>query len=59
MRRNNQRLFRAAGGSIGSDWEAEEVVQDAYVRAFRGLEASAARIGWTAPAILAPSVQLP
>ena len=39
MRRNNRRLFRAARGIIGSDWEAEEVVQDAYVRAFRGLEA--------------------
>lgn len=37
MRRNNRRLFRAARGVIGSDWEAEEVVQDAYVRAFRAL----------------------
>ena len=32
MRRNNRRLFRAARGIIGTDWEAEEVVQDAYVR---------------------------
>ena len=39
MRRNNRRLFRAARGIIGSDWEAEEVMQDAYVKAFRGLEA--------------------
>jgi RNA polymerase sigma-70 factor (ECF subfamily) len=37
MRRNNRRLFHAARGVIGSDWEAEEVVQDAYVRAFRSL----------------------
>jgi RNA polymerase sigma-70 factor, ECF subfamily len=37
MRRNNRRLFRAARGVVGSDWEAEEVVQDAYVRAFRAL----------------------
>ena len=37
MRRNNRRLFRAARGIIGTDWEAEEVVQDAYVRAFRAL----------------------
>jgi RNA polymerase sigma-70 factor, ECF subfamily len=37
MRRNNRRLFRAARGIIGSDWEAEEVVQDSYVRAFRAL----------------------
>ena len=39
MRRNNRRLFRAARAIIGTDWEAEEVVQDAYVRAFRGLGA--------------------
>ena len=32
MRRNNRRLFRAARGIIGTDWEAEEVVQDAYVQ---------------------------
>jgi RNA polymerase sigma-70 factor (ECF subfamily) len=38
MRRNNQRLFRAARGIIGTDWEAEEIVQDGYVRAFRALE---------------------
>jgi RNA polymerase sigma-70 factor, ECF subfamily len=37
MRRNNRRLFRAARGIIGTDWEAEEVVQDAYIRAFRAL----------------------
>ena len=37
MRRNNRRLFRAARGIVGTDWEAEEVVQDAYVRAFRAL----------------------
>ena len=35
MRRHNRRLFRAARSVIGSDWEAEEVVQDAYVKAFR------------------------
>jgi RNA polymerase sigma-70 factor (ECF subfamily) len=39
MRRNNRRLFRVARGIIGSDWEAEEVVQDAYVRAFHALRA--------------------
>src|SRR5262245_42222086 len=37
MRRNNRHLFRAARGIVGSDWEAEEVVQDAYVNAFRAL----------------------
>jgi len=39
MRRNNQRLFRAARGIVESDWEAEEVLQDAYVRAFHALGA--------------------
>jgi RNA polymerase sigma-70 factor (ECF subfamily) len=37
MRRNNRRLYRAARSIIGTDWEAEEVVQDAYVRAFFAL----------------------
>ena len=37
MRRNNRRLFRAARGIAGTDWEAEEVVQDAYVKAFWAL----------------------
>jgi hypothetical protein len=27
MRRNNRRLFRAARSILGTDWEAEEVVQ--------------------------------
>jgi len=39
MRRNNRLLFRAARSVIGTDWEAEEVVQDAYVRGFRALGA--------------------
>jgi RNA polymerase sigma-70 factor (ECF subfamily) len=39
MRRNNRRLFRAARAIIGTDWEAEEAVQDAYVSAFRALAA--------------------
>ena len=39
MRRYNRRLYRAARSIIGTDWEAEEVVQDAYVRAFRALGA--------------------
>jgi RNA polymerase sigma-70 factor, ECF subfamily len=38
MRRNNQRLFRAARSILGSDWEAEEVVQDAYVKGFSALK---------------------
>jgi RNA polymerase sigma-70 factor, ECF subfamily len=37
MRRNNRRLYRTARSILGSDWEAEEVVQDGYVRAFSAL----------------------
>ncbi|MBV1796906.1 RNA polymerase sigma factor [Siccirubricoccus sp. G192] len=37
MRRNNRHLFRAARGVLRDDTEAEDVVQEAYVRAFRGL----------------------
>lgn len=38
MRRHNQRLFRAARAVLGSDAEAEDVVQDAYVRAYSALQ---------------------
>ena len=34
MRRHNQRLFRAARAVLGSDAEAEDVVQEAYIRAY-------------------------
>ncbi|HEX3554526.1 MAG TPA: RNA polymerase sigma factor [Thermoanaerobaculia bacterium] len=37
MRRYNQRLFRVARGILADDAEAEDVVQEAYVRAFREL----------------------
>ena len=37
MRRNNRRLFRTARSVLRDDAEAEDVVQEAYVRAFRGL----------------------
>lgn len=37
MRRNNRRLFRLVRAMIGSDIEAEEVVQETYVRAFAAL----------------------
>jgi RNA polymerase sigma-70 factor (ECF subfamily) len=36
-KRYNQRLFRMARGILRSDHEAEDVVQEAYVRAFTGL----------------------
>jgi RNA polymerase sigma-70 factor (ECF subfamily) len=43
MRRYNQRLFRVARGILGNDAEAEDVVQEAYVRAFQHLQQFAGR----------------
>jgi RNA polymerase sigma-70 factor (ECF subfamily) len=37
MRRYNQRLFRIARGILADDAEAEDVMQEAYLRAFREL----------------------
>src|SRR5687767_7504096 len=37
MRRYNQRLFRVARGILTDDGEAEDIMQEAYVRAFREL----------------------
>jgi RNA polymerase sigma-70 factor (ECF subfamily) len=38
VRRNNQRLFRAARAVLRNDAEAEDVVQETYVKAFTQLE---------------------
>ncbi len=38
MRRNNQRLYRLARGILKDDSEAEEAVQEGYVRAFTHLD---------------------
>jgi RNA polymerase sigma-70 factor (ECF subfamily) len=38
MRRHNQRLFRAARSIVRDDDEAEDVMQEAYVQAFRKLD---------------------
>lgn len=43
MRRHNQRLFRAARAIVKSDDEAEDVMQEAYVRAYRHLSQFAGR----------------
>jgi RNA polymerase sigma-70 factor (ECF subfamily) len=37
MRRYNQRVYRAARAILGNDLEAEDVMQDAYVRAYAHL----------------------
>jgi RNA polymerase sigma-70 factor, ECF subfamily len=37
MQRNNQRLYRVARSVLGDDREVEDVLQEAYVRAFAGL----------------------
>ncbi len=38
MRRHNQRVYRAARAILGNDAEAEDVMQEAYVRAFVHLD---------------------
>lgn len=38
VRRYNQRLYRVARGVVSSNAEAEDVVQEAYARAFTGLD---------------------
>jgi RNA polymerase sigma-70 factor (ECF subfamily) len=37
MRRHNQRIYRIARGILNDDAEAEDVMQDAYVRAYQHL----------------------
>jgi RNA polymerase sigma-70 factor, ECF subfamily len=37
MQRHNRRLYRTARGVLGDDTEAEDVVQDAYLNAFKNL----------------------
>ena len=39
IKRNNQRLFRVARAVVRNDGEAEDIVQETYVRAFTSLEA--------------------
>ena len=38
MRRYNQRLYRVARAILRDDAEAEDVMQDAYVRAYQDLQ---------------------
>src|SRR5437773_1810849 len=48
MRRYNQRLYRVARAILRDDAEAEDVMQDAYVRAFQHLDQFAARAPFSA-----------
>jgi len=45
MRRHNQRLFRLAFALVGDETEAEDVLQESYVRAFERLSTFAGRSG--------------
>src|SRR3979490_2322054 len=48
MRRYNQRLYRVARAILRDDAEAEDVMQDAYVRAFQHLDQFAGRAPFSA-----------
>jgi RNA polymerase sigma-70 factor, ECF subfamily len=48
MRRYNQRLYRVARAILRDDLEAEDVIQDAYVRAYQHLHQFAARAPFSA-----------
>jgi RNA polymerase sigma-70 factor, ECF subfamily len=43
VRRNNQRLYRIARGVLRDNAEAEDVMQDAYVKAYENLRLSEGR----------------
>src|SRR5438309_8051823 len=48
MRRYNQRLYRVARAILRDDAEAEDVMQDAYVRAYQHLDQFAGRAPFSA-----------
>jgi RNA polymerase sigma-70 factor (ECF subfamily) len=55
MKRCNQRLFRAARAVVGSDAEAEDVVQEAYVDAYAkidGFRGEASLLTWLTRIVL-------
>ncbi|HMB56556.1 MAG TPA: RNA polymerase sigma factor [Arenimonas sp.] len=55
MQRCNQRLFRIARGVAGDDSEAEDIVQEAYARAFENLDGfrgEAALLTWMTRIVL-------
>ena len=46
MQRYNQRLYRVARGIVRDEAEAEDVLQEAYMRGFAACASSAATAGW-------------
>lgn len=55
MRRNNQRLYRLARGIVKDDAEAEEIVQEGYLRAFSkidGFDGRSSLATWLARIVL-------
>ena len=55
MRRNNQRLYRLARGVLDSESEAEDVLQESYLRAFThldGFKGEASLATWLARIVL-------
>lgn len=55
MQRNNQRLFRIARSVVGEDAEAEDVLQESYMRAYRKLDTfrgDAALLTWLTSIVL-------
>src|ERR1044071_9537969 len=47
MRRHNQRVFRAARAIVSDDAEAEDVMQEAYARAYAQLSQFEGRAQWS------------
>jgi RNA polymerase sigma-70 factor (ECF subfamily) len=47
MQRSNQRLFRVARAVVGTDEEAEDVLQEGYLRAFTGIASFRGESGLT------------
>jgi RNA polymerase sigma-70 factor (ECF subfamily) len=47
MRRHNRRLFRLVRALLGDDAEAEDAVQETYIRAFANLKSFAGRSSFT------------
>ena len=58
MQRYNRKLYRTARGILGDDSEAEDVVQEAYVRAFRHLASFRGDSAFELGSLASPSMKL-